>query len=299
VRQTDPEDAYRIVPAAREITIRDLLTHTSGITYRFFGRPFLDKFYTAANISDGLVQTEGTVAENIDRLAALPLKHQPGTAWEYGLSTDVLGRVVEAASGLPLDRFFRQRILDPLGMHDTHFFLPAGKRWRLAAVYTPADDGTVNRHGEDIVREESLIYSVTVPYDGPTTYFSGGAGLVSTAPDYYRFCQMLLNEGELEGVRILKPETVALMTRNQIGDLEPFWPVHGNRFGYGFGVFTEGHETDRGEAPGTYSWGGFYYTDFWIDPEHELIGILMTQVYPSKLTLREDFRRAVYQALAD
>ena len=291
------ENIFTLQPADRSITIRDLLTHTSGITYRFFGRKYLDAFYTEANVSDGLIQTQGTIAEGVARLAALPLKHQPGTAWEYGLSTDVLGRVIEAASGLPLDVFFQKRIFEPLGMRDTHFFLPPEKRARLAAVYTPGENRRIARTGETPIVRGSLIYSTSYHYDGPRTYFSGGAGLVSTAEDYARFCQMLLNGGVLDGARLLKPETVALMTSNRIGDMTTAWQVHGDGFGLGVGVFSEAFAAHRIESPGAFSWGGFFYTDFWVDPREELIGIFMTQLQPSALTLREDFRKAVTEAL--
>src|SRR5262249_46844165 len=145
------DGTFTLVPAEREITVRDLLTHTAGITYRFFGRPHLTDFYRKAEVSDGLVQTEGTLADNIKRLAGQPLLHQPGSAWEYGLSTEILGRVVEVVSGQPLDQFFQKRIFGPLKMRDTSFFLPEDRRDRLAALYTPGPDKKIARVGEEPV----------------------------------------------------------------------------------------------------------------------------------------------------
>jgi CubicO group peptidase (beta-lactamase class C family) len=289
---------YRLVKAERPITVQHLLTHTSGITYRFFDRPHLGKLYAEAGVSDGLAETPGTVAENVRRLAKLPLLHQPGAAWEYGLNTDVLGRLVEVVSGRTLDEFFRERIFKPLRMNDTHFLLPKEKHPRLAALYTPGKDQTIRRVGDDPVKAGGLAYSATFPTKGGA-YFSGGAGLVSTAGDYLRFLQMLLNGGELDGIRLLRAETVARMTRNQIGDFKVPFSGHGDGFGLGVGVLTE---RGRGSDPagvGTYSWGGIFYTYFWADPERKLIGILMTQTFPfDHLKLREEFRHLTYEALA-
>jgi putative heme-binding domain-containing protein len=294
------------VPAQREITIRDLLTHTSGLSYRFFDRPGLGKLYAASGVSDGLCETPGTVADNVGRLAKLPLLHQPGTVWEYGLSTDVLGRVVEVVSGRTLDEFFRERIFRPLRMEDTSFVVPETKRNRLAALYTPGPDKAIRRVGPGPVVAGALIYSATYPTRDGSTYFSGGAGLSSTIGDYARFLQMLLNRGELDGVRLLKPETVDLMTRNQIGDLTIAFPNHGDGFGHGFGVLTDRGKTeafrrtayDDVATVGTFSWGGIFNTYFWADPERRMIGIVMTQIYPSDhLKLREEVKRLAYQAL--
>jgi CubicO group peptidase (beta-lactamase class C family) len=291
---------YTLVPAERPITVHHLLTHTSGITYRFFNRPHLTELYRKAGVSDGISQTEGTLADNIQRLAGQPLLHQPGTAWEYGLSTEVLGRLVEVVSGLPLDQFFQKRIFGPLHLNDTSFFVPDDRVGRLAALYTPGPDQKIVRVGEEPVRAGELIYSASYPYRGPKTYFSPGAGLVSTAPDYARFLQMLLNGGEANAVRLLKPETVREMTRNQVGDLKPWIESHGDRFGYGFGVVTAAGKGDGPAPAGTYSWGGIFYTYFFVDPQKKLVGVLMTQVYPSgHLHLREEFQRLAYAALAD
>jgi putative heme-binding domain-containing protein len=305
--RVDAPDAPVTVPARREITIRDLLTHTSGLTYRFFDRPGLGKLYAAAGISDGLAETPGTVADNIRRLARMPLLHQPGTAWEYGLNTDVLGRVVEVVSGRTLEELFRERIFGPLKMEDTFFIVPDAKRKHLAALYTPGADKAFRRVGPGRLEAGALVYSATYPSSNGNTYFSGGAGLCSTIGDYARFLQMLLNRGELDGNRLLKPETVDLMTRNQIGDLQIAFPNHGDGFGYGFGVLTERGKTDEFRrksyddvaSVGTYSWGGIFNTYFWVDPNRRMMGILMTQIYPADhLKLREEFKRLAYEAIA-
>lgn len=297
-KEGDDDKDYRLVKADRAITLRHLLTHTSGITYRFGDRPHLAKLYAEAGISDGLAETEGTLAANVKRLAKLPLLHQPDLAWEYGLNTDVLGRVVEVVSGKSLDEFFRERIFKPLRMNDTAFLVPKEKRSRLAALYTPDDKKTIRRVENGPIQAGALIYSATYSTADSNRYKSGGAGLTSTAHDYGRFLQMLLNRGELDGKRLLKPETVDRMTRNQIGDLRISFVIHGDGFGYGFGVVT-GREAPASPASlGSYSWGGIFHTFFWVDPRRQLIGMVLTQLYPfSHLTLWSKFQAKVYEAL--
>jgi CubicO group peptidase (beta-lactamase class C family) len=285
------------VPAEREVTIRDLLTHTSGITYRFRGGD-LGGLYAKAGVSDGLSPNEGTIADNVKKIASQPLLFQPGTAWEYGLNTDVLGRVIEVASGKDLDTFFREHVLGPLGLRDTAFFPPKEKLPRLAALYTVNADKSLKRVGDEPVTAGALVYSADYPYKGSKKYYSGGAGLASTAADYGRFLQMLLDGGEYGGKRLLKAETVKEMTRNQIGDRKMWITSHGDGFGYGFGV-----ESGKGKGPAsadTYSWGGIFNTYFFVDPKKEVAAVLMTQLYPSDhLTLRADFQKRVYEALAE
>jgi CubicO group peptidase (beta-lactamase class C family) len=291
------EDLFREVDAERQVTIHDLLTHTSGLVYGFSGRERLSERYAGAGVSDGLVETDFPLGENVRRLAQLPLLHQPGHAWTYGLSTEVLGRVVEVASGLPLDEFFRRRIFEPLGMEDTQFFLPEEKLPRLAALYHLGKDGKVERTGEEPVRDGPRVYSAGYPYRGPRKYFSPGGGLSSTARDYGRFLEMLQNRGEFGGARLLRPETVELMTRNQIGALRVPGGKHGTGFGYGFAVTLEG---EAGPAPpGSYSWEGFFYTFFWVDPRNRIAGILLAQLCPpGDPGLHEEFQRIVYQAIS-
>ena len=295
-----PFQALRTQPAERAITVHDLLTHTSGLTYKFFAPQPVGQIYADAGVSDGLVETPGTVADNVRRLSKCPLLFQPGSEWSYGLNTDVLGRVVEVASGQTLNEFFQERIFQPLGMNDSHFVVPAGKRDRLAAVYAPREDGRVRPVGKEPVTLGLLTYSTTYSTADDSRYHSGGAGLSSTIGDYFRFLQMLLNDGEFDGQRLLKSETVALMTRNQIGEFSVPGPGHGDKFGYGFGILTKDGQAQDPASVGTYSWGGFFNTYFWVDPEKELIGIMMTQMFPSDhVSLRDDVKRLTYEALSD
>lgn len=282
------------VPAKRPITIRHLLTHTSGLTYHWNKR--LGPQLKAAGIPHGLIEEEGTLREKIKILATLPLLVHPGERFEYGLSTDVLGCLVEAVSGMSLDEFFRRRIFEPLGMEDTHFFLPEEKVGRLAAVYRRGEGSPIERLPEGPVTEEGgMAYSVTYPYRGPKRYFSGGAGLVSTASDYARFAQMLLNGGELDGVRLLSPKSVELMTANHVGTLDVDFG-----FGLGFGIIRDERDLRELGSVGRYGWGGFFYTDFFIDPQEELIGIFMAQLHPSGgLRLQEKFRVLATQAIIE
>jgi CubicO group peptidase (beta-lactamase class C family) len=285
----------KLVPASREITIHDLLTHTSGLSYRFMAQgPFVE-LYRDADICDGLIRPAFTSAENVRHLAALPLLHQPGTAFQYSLSTDVLGRLVEVISGQNLESFMRKRIFEPLGMNDTYFDLPSDKVGRLAAVYEPGPDKRIRRIGDETVHKGELAYCVTSPYKGQRGYCSGGGGLTSSAADYARFLQMLLNGGKWNGARILKPETVRVMTSNQIGDLKFMMPT--SRFGYGFGIVT-GTSKDEATTVGSYSWGGFFSTGFWVDPEKKLVGVFMTQFSPADhLTLYPEFQKLAYAAI--
>jgi CubicO group peptidase (beta-lactamase class C family) len=282
------------VPAKRPITIRHLLTHTSGLTYHWNKR--LGPVLQNAGITHGLIQDEGTLREKMKILASLPLLFHPGERFEYGLSTDVLGCLVEAVSGMSLDEFFRRRIFEPLGMEDTHFFLPEEKVSRLAAVYRRGENSPIERVPEGPVAEEAgMAYSVSYPYRGPKRYYSGGGGLVSTASDYARFAQMLLNGGELDGVRLLSPKSVELMTANHVGGLDVDFG-----FGLGFGVVRDERDLKELGSVGRYGWGGFFYTDFFIDPQEELIGIFMAQLHPSGgLRLQEKFRVLATQAIVE
>jgi CubicO group peptidase (beta-lactamase class C family) len=299
VATPDPakKGAYKQEKAQREITVEDLLTHKSGLTYRFLADPYFQKLYAAAGISDGLSETKGTIGDQAKKLAALPLVHQPGAAWTYSLSTDVLGRVIEVASGKTLEAFFYERILKPLQMNDTHFHLPAKDEPRLAAVVQPTKDQTIERLPAGTVQKGELRYSASYPLDRNGKYFSGGAGLVTTAKDYGRFAQMLLNGGELDGVRILKKETVDLMTRSHTADVtmpKGFLDA----FGLGFGLVIEPPKDGDQASVGTFSWGGFYNTYFWVDPQKKVVGVLMTQLYPSEhLHMPETFLKKTYAAL--
>ena len=290
---------YETVKANREITIHDLLTHSSGVTYRLLNKPFVSKMYVDAGISDGLAETDCSLGDNVRKLAKQPLVCQPGAAWEYGLNTDVLGHVIEVVSGKSLEEFFRARIFKPLEMNDTHFALPKEKHPRLAAVYMVGDK-KLERVGDKPVSLGAAVFSATYPTREGNKYYSGGAGLVSTIQDYGRFCQMLLSRGELNRVRVLKEETVDRMTRNQLGDVRIQFPGN-DLMGYGFGVLSEkGKETTKDPAGvGSYGWGGAFGTFFWVDPKNELVGVYMAQTFPPDFAIATEFKKLVYEALIE
>jgi CubicO group peptidase (beta-lactamase class C family) len=280
-----------IVPARRRITIRDLLTHTSGISYG------VDSLVGPLYASRGLGPAAGwgwytadkdePVCTTMERLASLPFVSQPGERFVYGYSTDVLGCVIERVSGQPLDVFLRTRITEPLGMRDTHFFLPAEKRARLATVYASGTDGRAMRAPAGPRGQGDYV-------DGPRRNFSGGAGLLSTARDYARFLQMLLNGGTLDGVRILAPSTVALMTSNQTGSL---YSQDGEGFGLGFSTVERPGANGRVESVGTFNWGGAYASKYEVDPRQRLVLVFMIQQIPDRTDVAMSFPMLVYQAL--
>jgi CubicO group peptidase (beta-lactamase class C family) len=292
--------SYELVKANREITIHDLLTHTSGITYRLINKPFLSDLYAKAGVSDGIVETAGTLGDNVRKIAKLPLACQPGEAWEYGLNTDVLGHVIEVASGKSLEEFCRERIFQPLKMNDTCFVLPKEKQDRLTALYRLGDDKKISRVGTEPVTSGNFVYSATYPTHEDYRYYSGGAGLVSTQRDYFRFCQMILSRGELDGVRVLKAETAAQTTQNQIGKLQIQFPGF-DAFGYGFGILTEkGKEQTKDPCGvGSYAWAGAFGTYFWVDPKNEMIVVFMTQVSPPDFSIIDNVKRLTYEAMTD
>lgn len=290
--KTSPPGA--LVDAKRPITIFHLLTHTSGLTYPWNAR--LGKAYREAGVGTGLLQQEGSTGDSIKKLASLPLLFQPGDAWEYSLSDDVLGYLVEKVSGMPLDRFLEERIFKPLGMKDSCFFLPDDKISRLASAYAYyPDKGLLLIPEKAILKEGDFAYSSDYPYRGPRTYFSGGGGLCSTAEDYYRFCQMMLNNGQLNGTRILSRKSVELMAQNHVqGKADDFG------YGLGFGAASEARFLTELGSVGSYYWGGFYYTSFVIDPKEDLIAIFMGQLHPTgDLNLDSKAIRLAYQAIKD
>lgn len=281
------------VPAKRPITIRDLMRHTSGLTYNW--DPDLGPTYNRLNVAHGILQYDGTIADNVKSLASAPLLHQPGEKFEYGLSVDVLGRLVEVLSGMPLDQFFRTRIFQPLGMKDTNFFVPEKDVDRLATAYTYYTDKGLSRFPDTPITEGSFTYSADYPYKGPRKLFSGGAGLVSTAPDYARFALMMLNNGEFNGKRLLSRKTVELMSHDQLGKVEPDMG-----FGLGFGVDGVKAPLPEMGTPGQFNWGGFFFTTFNIDPKESMIVIFMGQLHPTGgLRLDREVRVLAYQAIID
>ena len=303
----DGDGAHRRVPARRPVTIRHLLTHTSGIGYRFLGdlgasskQRVLSELYRDAGVADGLAEHDGTIEGLVTALGQLPLLHEPGAAFTYGLSNDVLGRLVEVLSGTTFDKFLRTRLLEPLGMNDTYFYIPDAKSDRLASLYTPNAARGLDEV-EGTVEGEHLIYSATYSTGEHRNYFAGGAGLSSTVHDYARFLQMLLNGGELDGVRILSPITVDLMTTDHIGDIPTGSIVQPGSGGFGLGFAIRGKPGADGElgSEGAYYWSGFFNTTFWVDPKEELLGILMTQVFPSGSDIQERFRIMAYQAIVE
>jgi len=298
--QGDADAPYALVPAERPITIRDLLTHTSGLTYGFNQRPFVSRLYADAGVSDGLVQTEGTQAENVRRLGALPLYQQPGANWEYSLGTDVLGVLVERLSGQGLDVFLRERLFEPLGMHDTWFYPPPeepGVVGRLAAVYQPDPETRLERMPDGPSGHGTLAIAPDWHVHGPRIFVAGGAGLVSTADDHARFMRMILAGGTTpDGARLLEAETIAFMGTNQVGTLTV--GPQGDGFGLGFAIHAGSEVSGRPGPAGELSWGGIFYTSFWLDPSRDLGFVLLAQLFPNAhLGLREEFRTRVYEAL--
>ncbi len=281
------DDGERVAPA-RPMTVEHLLTHTSGLTYGFFGDSPVDRIY---NQSGFFTQAEG-LDDFAQRVAALPLLASPGDRWNYSVSTDILGRVVEVASGQPFDAFLQARILDPLEMNDTAFVVPADKRGRFAANYA---------------RPDGALQMIDSPVDGqytqPPRWLSGGGGLTSTASDYIRFAQMLLQDGVLGDVRILAAETVQAMRSNRLPDaMVPLElgtylsPGHG--FGLGFAVVVDAESSPEPDNDGVFRWAGAANTYFWIDPAAELIGMVWTQLNPfAAYDLEREFQTLVYDAL--
>lgn len=273
------------VPARREITIRDLMTHTAGLSY---GTGPLEAQYKAADVYMWyFAGKDEPIAATIERLATLPFASQPGERYVYGFGTDVLGVVIEKASGVTLDEFFRQRIFEPLKMVDTSFYLPPARVSRFATVYAAGPGGLTRAPDPDRGQGDYV--------NGPRKSFSGGAGLLSTASDYARFLQMLLNGGDLDGVRLLGPKSVQLMTSNHVGDL-----YQEGRFGFGLGFEIVEHvgRSGRPGSVGEFGWGGAYYTKFWVDPVEKVVAVFMTQLLPSAgPALQDQFRVLVNQAI--
>ena len=283
------DTAYTTLPARREVTIRDLLTHTSGIDYPMIGSPMMAAIYDKADITAGFESRPLILGDCIRKLAKLPLAHQPGERFTYGLNTDVLGYLVEVVSGMSFDEFLKQRLFEPLGMKDTYFYIPEEKQSRLVTVYTEdAEHRSVKLESEDFP-------AVDVNYPlARGTYFSGGAGLSSTIYDYAIFLQMLLNGGEYKGKRLLSENTVDLMTSNQIGNLS----LGPNKFGLGFEITTDAGETVLGVSEGSFAWGGFWGTTYWADPDEKLVCLLFCQQWPlTHGEISDKFRVLVYSAL--
>lgn len=285
----DADSTYTSVPSKSKLTIRQLLTHTSGIGYGFLdGDERIKKIYAKAEIIDGFTAEKALLSENIKKLADLPLLFEPGSKYKYSESIDVLGYLVEVLSGMPLDEYFKQHIFRPLEMEDTWFYLPGSKSRRLVGVLEKDSTGW-----KDYIH---WAYDIDYPKQGAKTYFSGGAGLSSTVLDYAKFLQMYLNEGEYKGTRLLSRKTVEFILQNQIGDL---FPDKNKGFGLGFALVNKQGAVKGGEGScGTFDWGGYYNTQYFADPKENVIGIL----YKQTLNVKNDdtgwkFRQMVFQSI--
>lgn len=287
-------DTGRVIkPAARSITIRDLLTHTAGISYGVDS--LLAPLYRAKGLGPAAgwgwytADKDEPICTTMERLATLPFTEQPGARWVYGYNTDILGCVAERAFGMPLDELIRTRITGPLEMNDTYFFVPPAATARLATVYA-SDSTNRARRAPDGPRGQGDYVT------GPRRSFAGGAGLVSTASDYARFLQMLLNGGELDGARILAPHTVDLMTHNQTGTL--FDSTGASGFGFGFGI-TQRYGANGMTSVGTFGWGGAYGSTYNVDPVENLVIVFMLNQLPNRSDIAAKFQTLVYQALVE
>ena len=285
-------DTFKLVPAKRAITIHDLLTHTAGISYGTDRH--VAEMYAAQSLGPAAgngwytADKEEPICESMERLGTLPFVSQPGEAFVYGYNTDILGCVVEKASGMPLDEFVRTRITEPLKMKDTRFYIPDAERDRLAAVYASGSDGKYVRAPEGSKGQGHYV-------NGPRKSFAGGAGLTSTARDYARFLETIRNGGVLEGVRIMSPRTAKLMTTNQSGTLHS---ATGLGFGYGFETVDRYGASGLAEV-GAFGWGGAYGTQYQVDPKSRLVVVFMMQLMPNGTDIQPKFMTSVYQALVD
>ena len=287
------DSSYTTIPAKSEITIRQLLSHTSGLSYAQIGSREANAIYYKNDVTAGIgVEPGRMLATDMLKVAKLPLLHHPGERYTYGLNTDVLGYLVEVVSGKTLDQFFREKIFDPLGMKDTWFYLPADRHNRLVALHVEdslkrvkAETKSINRNGTWIVD-----YPKT-----KGTYFSGGAGLSSTAYDYAVFLEMLRNGGIYNGRRIISQNSVDMMTQNQIGSIErsPY-----EKFGLGFGIITDYGSGKLGLSPGSYSWGGAFSSTYWVDPKERIIGqVFLNQMPISRGDIHDKFKVLLYSAI--
>ncbi len=289
------DTTYTTVPAKRLITVRDLLTQTSGIGYAGIGSAEANAIYAKYNITGGVGVEGQKLSDAMNRLGTLPLLFQPGEKWMYGLNTDLLGYLIEIWSGKSLEDFFTERIFRPLGMNDTYFNVPTEKTSRLVNFFMEDATG---------IKKQDKVWGGNLDMNFPLIkhdYFSGGGGLSSTIMDYAVFLQMLLNRGEYNGIQFLSHNTVRLMTMNQIGDLYvDFGVPTENKFGFGFSLVTENGSRLSPSQAGTYSWGGVFSTTYWVDPKEEMIVLLYRQMWGSHIVDTDKaFKPLVYQAIND
>jgi CubicO group peptidase (beta-lactamase class C family) len=282
----EKDTTYTTIFARREVTVRDLLTHTSGIDYAGIGSPRMRAIYAKAEVPGGFGTDKMVLSDKMKILGTLPLVHQPGERFTYGLNVDVLGYLVEIWSGESLDQYFRKHIFEPLGMNDTYFYMPEEKATRLVEV-----NSEDTKHHVTGIDQTGLNYPLL-----KGTYYSGGAGLSSTTKDYAIFLQMLLNNGEYNGKKLLSRRTVELITSNQIGELN----VGRDKFGLGFEITTEYGQAQLGISEGSFLWGGYFGTTYWADPKERIVGLLFMQQFPlSHGEIQNKFKALVYQALSD
>jgi len=285
----EKDSSYTAMPAKSEITIRQLLTHSSGIGYANIGTKEFNAISSKAHVPSGIGISNNTdvLADKMKILGSLPLRHHPGEEWTYGLNTDLLGYLVEVLSGSTFNEFLQQRIFKPLGMNDTYFYLPREKQNRLVSLY---------ENKENKLSKPAVVYDNVDP-NYPNTdgkYYSGGAGLSSTVEDYAKFLQLFLNKGEYNGVRLLGRKTVELMLTNQLQA-----PIT-EKFGLGFGLETPENDYKSPYSIGSFSWGGAFSTAYWADPREKLIGIIFTNIYNNKHgELAEKYKALLYQAIVD
>ncbi|NKB98589.1 MAG: serine hydrolase [Pseudomonadales bacterium] len=280
----------------RQPTVRDLLTHTAGLTYGVFGNTEVDQLYRKA----GLMGRETNLQTFVEALGKIPLQYEPGTQWHYSVAVDVQGRLVEVLSGMTFGEFLKTRIFAPLGMVDTYFTVPPEKLPRLAQLYAPKGV----KGGNFFAASSGPGLDVADPvvskgYVEGTSFEGGGGGLVSTTRDYLRFAQLMLNGGELDGVRLLSPKTVELMTTNHLGDIPMGFGRTGAGFGLGYGLILDPGQVGEISSAGEYNWGGAAGTRFWIDPKENLIGLFMVQSLPHRTRLGQEFKVLTYQALVE
>ncbi|MEL4308329.1 serine hydrolase domain-containing protein [Joostella sp. CR20] len=282
---------YEVVPAKRPITIHDLLTHTSGVGY---GGGVAEKEWNKAGIQGWyFADRNEPILETVKQIASLPFEAQPGEQFVYGYNTDILGAIIEVVSKTSLDNFLHTKILNPLQMNDTHFYVPSAKSNRVATVYSSAENGI------ERAPTEGTMVSQGNYVKGPKVSFSGGAGLISTANDYVRFLQMMLNKGTLNGVRILSRKSVELMTTNNLNEAEFSWGK-GTGFGLGFTVLEDLGKRGTLGSVGEYGWGGAYHSTYWVDPAEDLIVVYFTQLIPANnIDDHEKLRALIYQAIED
>ncbi|MEP7111164.1 MAG: serine hydrolase [Ferruginibacter sp.] len=286
------DTTYTFVPAKKDITIRDLLTHTSGIGYAQIGSKEANAIYAKNNITAGIGVTNSTLLDAMNRLGKLPLMHQPGEKFTYGLNTDLLGCLVEVISGTTLNDFFNTRIFEPLGMKDTYFFVPRDKTSRLVNLYKEDSLGHLQKSDGNMLNGPTVVNYPLIK----STYYSGGAGLSSTIYDYAVFLQMLLNGGKFNGKQLLSSNSVRMMTMNQIGDLS----LGVNKFGLGFQVVTERGSAGTPAQEGTFSWGGAFATSYWVDPKEKMVMLFYRQLQGGTHgDVVEKFRALTYSAIAD